>query len=254
MLLKDKVCLITGSSRGIGAETAKMMAKEKAKVIINYYKNKKEAEEVVKEIEEINGEVIAVQADVRDIYAVKKMVKIAIKKFKKIDVLVNNAWVGFEGGEIDKLPWKVYEHQIEGILKGAYNCINTIVPYMREQKQGSIINIGTTSLYEGVEDKYHTPYISAKGALLSLTHGLANDLGKDGIRVNMVSPSVCWKDRKNPQPNDFAVSHRQRIPLLNRNVETKDVAKVIIFYASHLSEFVTGTHLPVCGGLVMCVG
>ena len=125
---------------------------------------------------------------------------------------------------------------------------------MRKQKQGSIINIGTTSLHEGIEDKSHTPYVAAKGALLALTHGLANDLGKDGIRVNMVSPGICWTQRGKPQPKIFCKDHRKRTPLLGRNTEAQDVANVIIFYASHLSGLVTGTHLPVCGGLVMCVG
>ena len=110
------------------------------------------------------------------------------------------------------------------------------------------------SLYEGIEDKLHTPYTSAKGALLAMTHGLANDLGTDGIRVNMVSPCICWNRRDQLQPKDFFEDHSRRTPLLGRNAEAKDVANVIMFYASELSGFVTGTHLPVCGGLVMCVG
>jgi NAD(P)-dependent dehydrogenase (short-subunit alcohol dehydrogenase family) len=186
--------------------------------------------------------------------SVKNMMMRAVKRFGKIDVLVNNAYVGFAGGEIDEVPWEVYQKQIDGILKGGYNCISAVLPFMRKQKQGSIINIGTASLYEGVEDKYHTPYTAAKGALLALTHGLANDLGKDNIRVNMVSPAICWVERDKPQPKNFFKDHEKRTPLSNRNAEAKDVAGVIIFYASHLSTFVTGTHLPVCGGLVMCVG
>ena len=257
MLLKDKVCLVTGSSRGIGAETVLSMAREGAKVTINYYggeNDESDANKLVEEIAGFGGEAIAVEADVRDSTAVESMVSEAIKKFGKIDVLVNNAFWGFEGGEIDEVLWEVYQRQMDVILKGGYNCIRAVLPYMRKQKQGSIVNIGTASLYEGIEDRCHTPYTSAKGALLALTHGLANDLGKDGIRVNMVSPAICWTQRPKLQPKSFFPDHRKRIPLLDRNVEAADVAKVIMFYASDLSGFVTGTHLPVCGGLVMCVG
>lgn len=257
MLLQGKVCLVTGSSRGIGAETVLVMAREGAKVTINYYgghNDKNNARRLVEEIAGFGGKAIAVKADVRDAKAVENMVSETIKNFGEIDVLVNNAFPGFEGGEIDEVPWKVYQRQIDGILKGGYNCIRAVLPYMRRQKHGSIVNIGTASLYEGVEDKRHTPYTAAKGAMLAVTHGLANDLGKDGIRVNMVSPGICWTRRGEPQPESFSPDHQKRTPLLGRNVEAREVANVIMFYASELSAFVTGTHLPVCGGLVMCVG
>ena len=128
------------------------------------------------------------------------------------------------------------------------NTVQAVLPTMRAKGGGSIVNIGTTAMFDF--NKNHTPYIAAKGAHLALTRGLATDLGADNIRVNMVSPGKIWTDRKSPQPDDFVPVARTRTPL-GRNANADDVAGAVVFFASDLSRFITGVNLPVCGGFIM---
>lgn len=249
--LEGKVAIVTGASRGIGAATAVWLARAGARVCVNHHQQTDAAQAVAAEIQASGGTAFAGQADVRDPATVTRPVETVHHHCGPVDILVNNAFPGFQGGDISDLPWDIFQNQVDGILKAADLMVRAVLPDMRARRAGRIVNIGTTSLYE--LNERHTPYISAKGALLAFTRGLARDLGPDGICVNYVSPGLTWRDRTRPQPADFGPRHRARTPL-GRNPTADDVAKAILFLCSDLAGFVTGVHLPVCGELVMQVG
>lgn len=249
--LDGAVAIVTGGSRGIGAATAVWLARAGARVCVNYREREAAAEAVIARIQAEGGQAFADQADVRDEPSVTKMIAAIHERYGTIDILVNNAFPGFQGGDLAEVPWETFQNQLDGILKSAYTMTRAVLPDMRSRGRGRIVNVGTTSLYD--LNERHTPYISAKEALLGLTRGLARDLGPDGITVNYVSPGLTWRDPEQPQPDTFGPRHRARTPL-GRNPNADDIAKTILYFCSDLADFVTGVHVPVCGGLVMQVG
>jgi 3-oxoacyl-[acyl-carrier protein] reductase len=249
-LLRGRVALVTGGSRGIGAAICQQLAEHGAKVIVNYRSNQEAALAVVAAIESAGGQAMAFAADVADEAAVVEMVNEVAARLGSVDVLVNNAWPGWRGGPIEEIDWETFSWYTENIVKAAYNTVRAVVPQMKQRQWGRIINIGTTSMYE--LNRHHTPYITAKGGLLALTRGLARDLGPDNICVNIVTPGLVWTGDEDP-PVDWGEPHASRTAL-GRNPTAKDVAGAVTFLASPLANAVTGIQLPVCGGLVMQVG
>ena len=211
MLLKDKVAIITGSSRGIGAATALRYAKEGACVVVNFAHNQDAADAIVEQIKLDGGRAIAVCADVSDANKVSVMVEQTKSEFSgRIDVLVNNAFPGFRGGTVGDANWKDFEMSWEIIIHGAFNCCQAVLPTMMYQRYGRIINIGTTSMWE--LNEAHAPYITAKGALVTMTRALARDYGKFNITANMVTPGLVWTNLTEPQPSP----HSSRMPRAHR--------------------------------------
>ncbi len=247
-LLENRVAIITGSSRGIGAATAILFAQHGAKVVINYLRRDEAASQIVNRIQSQGGEAISIKADVTNQDAVRTLIDSTLQRYGQIDILVNNAWPGWQGGSILELDWSAYQRFLDGIVKAAYFTCKAVLPEMIKKRQGKIINVGTTSLYELNES--HTPYITAKGGLLALTRGLARDVGKYNIQVNLLSPGLVWTKLDEPMPKNFGSKHAERTAM-GRNATALDIAKAMLFLASDLSDFVTGIELPVCGGLLM---
>ena len=139
--LKNKVVLITGASRGIGATTAKLFSLHGAKVIINYCYSEKEAQKIVDEIKMDRGEAVAIKADVSQAEEVKEMVRSALEKYEQIDILVNNAARDFLPQDFLQLRWEEIQKDIEVNIKGAFNCCQAVLPSMIKNKSGAIINV-----------------------------------------------------------------------------------------------------------------
>jgi 3-oxoacyl-[acyl-carrier protein] reductase len=251
MLLNDKTVLITGASSGCGAMIAKYFAKEGATIVVNYLTNFHGANRVVAEIKNAGGNAACFQADVRDETQVKAMFQEAnIILGKSVDIIVNNAFPGFKGGKVGEANWEKYETSFETIIHGTVNICKAGLPNMIDKNFGRIINIGSTSIYNF--NAGHAPYITAKGALTTLTRSLDRDYGKYNITANMVTPGSVWPDDNGPQP-DYLSQYKEQVHYtpLGRIANTEDVAKACLFYASDLSTFITGTNLLVCGGMVM---
>ena len=246
--LKDKVALITGASRGIGAASAKALAHHGAIVVINYIKSKDKAEELLNEIKKAGGNGMVFQADVRDQGAVNDLVESTLKEFGKIDVLVNNANINFPIRPFIELTWDQIEAKILGEMKALYNCSQAVLKDMISRKSGKLIFVSSSlSRFPGFGFSAHA---AAKSAMDSMAKVMAMELGPLGITVNVVGPGLTLTDATAGQPKEV---HEQiaAITPLRRLGMPDDIAGVVLFLASSLSDYLNGEYIPVTGGSFM---
>jgi 3-oxoacyl-[acyl-carrier protein] reductase len=252
MELKNQVVLVTGGSRGLGAEVVKAFASEGARVVINYF----QSEEKAKQLAELIGDAaLAVQADVRDFEQVQSMFRQAKEHFGiPITTLVNNALVSFKFDPVTNkdafsVSWEDYHVQLEGAIRGALNTIQAGLPDMKESQFGRIINIGT-NLFQNPVVAYHD-YTTSKAALLGFTRNMANDLGKYGITVNMVSGGLLKTTDASSATSEEVFQLIQSSTPLRKVTDPAEAADAVVFFASPWGRAVTGQNLVVDGGLVM---
>ncbi len=247
-LLEGKVVLITGASRGIGSSTARLLASQGACVAINYVQSQARAERVKSLIAEDGGTSEVFQADVTDPEQVERMVDAVRTRFGKIDVLVANAAIGFRLMPFVEYDWGDFERKVLGELKSIFFSCKAVVPEMVRRGGGSIIAVSST-MSKGTEKGY-IAHSTAKAALDSFVRSLAGEVGPDGVRVNTVAPGLTLTDATANLPNQIKDAASARCPL-RRNGLPRDVAGAVLFLASDLSEFMTGSYLPVDGGFTM---
>jgi 3-oxoacyl-[acyl-carrier protein] reductase len=246
--LNNKVALITGASRGIGAASAKALAYHGSTVIINYIQSKDKAEKLLDDIENAGGKGMAFKADVRDRGAVDKMVESALKEFGKIDILVNNANINFAIKPFIELTWDEIESKFMGEMKALYNCSQAVLKDMVRRKSGKLIFISSSlSRFPGYGFSAHA---AAKSAVDSLAKVMAMELGPLGITTNVVGPGLTLTDATAGQPKEM---HEQvaAITPLRRLGMPEDIAGVVVFLASSLSNYLNGEYIPVTGGSYM---
>ncbi|HDL02609.1 MAG TPA: 3-oxoacyl-ACP reductase FabG [candidate division Zixibacteria bacterium] len=247
--LKGKVALITGASRGIGKAAAIMFAMAGSDVVVNYRRETAEAEKVKTECEKHGVKAIIAQADVGNRVDVERMVGRVIEEFGRIDVLVNNAGI-WEYNAIDNIDLPRLKRTIDVNILGTYYPIMAVVPHMKRQKSGNIINISSTAGQRG--EAFHSPYAASKGAIISLTKSLAPELVEHNIRVNCVAPGWVDTDMSHASlVSDEAGKILSLIPM-GRAGTPEELAGPILFLASDLSTFITGEIINVNGGAVLC--
>ena len=246
--LKDKVALITGASRGIGAASATALASHGAKVIVNYINSKDKAEAVLDEIKGGGGRGMIFQADVRDSGAVNTMVDSALKEFGQIDILVNNANINFPVRPFVELTWDQIEAKIMGEMKALYNCSQAVLKDMMSRNSGKLVLISSSlSRFPGYGFSAHA---AAKSAMDAMAKVMAVELGPLGITVNVIGPGLTLTDATAGQPKEM---HEQvaAITPLRRLGMPDDIAGAVVFLASSLSDYLSGEYLPVTGGSFM---
>ncbi|MCH7495210.1 MAG: 3-oxoacyl-ACP reductase FabG [Candidatus Marinimicrobia bacterium] len=246
--LHGKVMIVTGGSRGIGAATCKLAAEHGAKVLVNFVNDSNSADKIVDEITQAGGQAMAVQADVTDMSSVQEMVNRALEAWDGIDILVNSAAI-WKMAPIDRMSDSDVEETMSLNFTGVLNCIRAVIPTMKRQKRGSIINISSTAAQRG--EAFHSHYAASKGAVNSLTKSLASELGPDGIRVNSVCPGWTYTDMTSEAlggGKDTIIS--ETIPL-RRIGEPEEPASAVVFLASDASSYITGISLNVNGGSVL---
>src|ERR1700734_1797050 len=240
--LVNKVALVTGGSRGIGAAIAKRLAADEANVAITYAKDAGAASAVVKAIEHNGGKAVAIQADAADVEAVKSAVEKTVATFGRLDVLVNNAGTAiprtFEETTLEEM-----DRVLDINIRGVFAATQAALKHMKDG--GRIIMIGS-AVGERVQTPGLVPYSATKGAVKIFTQALSREVGSRGITVNNVQPGPIDTDL-NPASGDWAVPQKAATAL-DRYGTVDEVAALVAFVAGPESSYITGANLTVDGG------
>lgn len=254
-LLTGKVAIVTGASRGLGAQIAQQMAAAGASVCVNYLNSKEAAETVVADIEAAGGQAFAYQGDVTDLAQMQAMAAEVVKRFGGIDILVNNALPSYQFNpsadytSIETVKWSHFSQQIDGIVQGAVNAVQAVLPQMKSQEMGKIINISTNLIYNPVVTYYD--YTTAKSALIGLTRNLASELGQYGIRVNLLAGGLLKITDASSLTTEEVFDYIATTTPLRQATSVSDFANSVLLMASDLSAAITGQSIAVDGGLTM---
>jgi 3-oxoacyl-[acyl-carrier protein] reductase len=248
--LQGKKALVTGGSRGIGRATAVSLAKAGADVAINYTQNNQAAEDTQQMVHATGRECMLLRADISRKTEVEAMVKKLLGSWGRLDILVNNAGI-WTYGEIGDMEEKTWEETIRINLDSVYFLCNAIVPVMKSNKKGWIVNVSSTAGQRG--EAFHSHYAATKGALIAFTKSLAVELAPFAIRVNCVAPGwvdtdMCTEVFQEP---GFKQNIEASIPL-QRVASPEDIAGPILFLVSDLARHITGEVVNVNGGSILC--
>ncbi|AHB48233.1 dehydratase [Hyphomicrobium nitrativorans NL23] len=246
-LLDGRVALVTGASRGIGRATAALFAGNGAMVWINYHKSRAAAEALAQDILDRGGSCRLVQADVtRDDEIARMMDEIGSEG--GLDVLVNNAGPKIVSRPFARLDWQAVSEAYEWIVGSAFRVTQAALPALKASR-GSIVTVLSTAALGRTAHNW-LPYVAAKSALLAMNKNLAQELGPDGVRVNMISPSMVDTDLVSDVPDRMRQMTISGTPL-RRLATPEDVAGAALMLASPYAGFVTGENLLVTGGAYM---
>jgi 2-hydroxycyclohexanecarboxyl-CoA dehydrogenase len=250
--MDSKVALVTGAASGIGRAIALVLGSEGACVVVTDI-DIIGADKVAGEIRASGGKSLAVQVDVSREADVKGAVKKAIEEFGKVDILVNDAaYLGFSLEhklfiDTDENEW---DRHIDVTLKGTLHCCKTVIPYMKKQGGGRIINI-TSDSAKTMAPKGEALYSACKSALVGFSKCLAGELARHNILVYCVAPGFTMTPAvRKTRPQEWIDSVSAAIPL-RKPGEPEDIAKMVLFLASDEAKYITGQHFSVNGGLTM---
>ncbi len=246
--LKDKVAVVTGSSKGIGAGIAKQFAKEGAKVVVNYSSSKASADKVVEEITQNGGTAIAVQADISKLADIKRLFEEVNKAYGRLDILVNNASV-WKYEKLEDISEETFHLQINTGIMAHIFCTQQAVAMFGE-RGGSIINLSSTISLNPIPGTLI--YCAVKAGIDSLAKTLAKELGSKNIRVNTIAPGMTESEGSTADGrpgSDMEKYYLDQTPLGRIGLPI-DIAKVAVFLASDDAGWVTGERITVAGGLL----
>jgi 3-oxoacyl-[acyl-carrier protein] reductase len=249
--LKNKVVIMTGGGHGIGRAYCHGFAEVGARVVVADI-DVRAAEKVAGEVvQQFDGKALAAGVDVADEASTKEMAKLALDQYGRIDVLVNNAaifaTIPMNRGSIDSIDPAEWDRMMLVNLKGLFNCCRAVLPVMRRQKSGKIINISSGTVLNGSAGRIH--YVTSKAGVIGFTRTLAREVGGDNINVNAIAPGSTLSEEN---PSEEVVKMRgARVGdrALKRVQLPKDLVGTMLFLASPLSDFMTGQTVCVDGGV-----
>jgi len=249
--LDAKICVITGAGSGIGQTSARLFAREGARVIVSDV-DLGAAETTAEEITKAGGEAVAEHVDVTDQAETLALAERVVQRFERIDVLFNNAGIGGVGDVLETEP-ELFDRVMRVNVRGVYLMSRAVVPYMIKQRSGSIINMSSCIAEIGLARR--VSYAASKGAVLSLTKSMQVDVAPHGIRVNALLPGTILtpfverylkESYTDPEEGMAAIRKRQ---LTNDLGRPEDVANAALYLASDESRFVMASGLVVDGGV-----
>ncbi len=246
MRLKDKLAIITGGARGIGAAAARLFAEEGALVAVADF-DATTGEALCREIGEKGGRAASFRVDVASRASVQSMVDGVMAKFGRIDILINNAGITRDAILL-KMTEEHWEKVLDVNLTGVFNCTRAVAAVMVNQGSGRIIN--TSSVVGVFGNIGQTNYAATKAGVLGMTRTWAKELGRKGITVNAVAPGFIITDMTTAIPRNVLDLMREKTPL-GRLGMPEDVARAYLFLASDEAAYINGAVLPVDGGLVL---
>lgn len=238
----NKVVVVTGGSRGIGAQIVKTLANENYKVILNYNNSKEQAEKIQQELLEQGNEIEIIKADVSKREETEKLIQFAINKFNKIDVLINNAGISQEGLFTD-VTEEEWQKIINTNLNSVFYCNQQALKYMIPEQQGCIINI--SSIWGETGASCEVAYSTTKAAINGMTKALAKEVGPSNIRVNAIAPGIIETDMNRNLTNEELEQIKEQIPL-NKIGKALDIAKCVKWLIE--DEYTTGQIISINGG------
>lgn len=243
MMLKGKTALITGGAQGIGAALAEGLAKSGADIVIADLPSQEGAYEAVRVIIEAEGQTCRyVPMNVTD----KASIEDAVKAAGQIDILVNNAGI-LKAQPLEELSESDWDTHFDVNAKGVLLVTNAVLPQMRARKSGRIINIASLAARQGIATEGH--YAATKAAVVTLTRVYAQEVGEDGITVNAICPGIILTEMAKNKLVGADREHWTNATSLKRLGDPSDVAGAAVYFASDLSNYVTGQAINVCGGL-----
>jgi 3-oxoacyl-[acyl-carrier protein] reductase len=243
--LRGRRALVTGASRGIGAEIVRRLAADGAAVAFTYGTSGADAEKVVADVEANGGTAVAIQADSGDPEQVARAIDETVAKLGGLDILVNNAGVAYMG-DVESFTMEQFDRLVAINVKGVFAAIQRALPHLGTN--GRIINIGSINA-DRVPGPGLSIYAMSKAAVAGLTRGLARDLGPRGITVNNVQPGPVATEM-NPEVGEFADSLRE-VMALGRYGQPRDIASVVSYLAGPEAAYVTGANWNVDGGFTV---
>jgi 3-oxoacyl-[acyl-carrier protein] reductase len=260
-LLEGKVAIVTGATKakGLGKAIALKLAEQGAKVVLTGRASSKEGvEKNVAEITAGGGEAMAVLVDVSDEAQIEKAVGDVVSRFGKVDILINNAGVGFGSALLEENTDKDWDANYGINVKGTMALCRGVIPFMEKNGGGSIVNVSSTAGM-GVTVGMPYPYVATKHALVGATKALALEVASKGIRANVVAPGAINTDMlqaayaaiaeaEGVSVEEAAVNENASIPL-GRPAEPSEIADAIVYLASPAASYITGIVLPVAGGM-----
>ena len=248
MRLTDKVAVITGGAKGIGFAYCQRFIAEGARIVVADIADPVDAAEKLASPDRVVG----VQTDVSDARSVRSMVDETLRRFGRVDVLVNNAAVfaSLKPQRFDDIPEAEWDRVMAVNVKGMWNCVRAVTPAMRAQGSGRIVNVASAIVAKGTAFLLH--YVTSKGAVIAMTRALARELGPEGITVNAVAPGLILSDtvQDNPDITNFQSAAIMQARSLPRDAFPEDVEGAVVFLASDDSAFMSGQTLIVDGGSV----
>lgn len=247
MRLENKVAIITGGGRGIGAAYCKALAEEGAAIVVADI-HEDDAKSVASSVEAAGGRAVAVRVDVADRASTEEMARRTVEAFGGIDILVNNAamYANLTRRPYSEIPEDEFDRVLAVNVKGIWLCTLSAAPHMKTRGKGKIVNIGSGSVFVGGNGLVH--YVASKMGVIGLTRGLARELGPDGIRVNTLIPGLTDSDSNRANTKLEYLENEARARSISRIQVPQDLVGALLFLVSDDSDFVTGQNLNCDGG------